>query len=84
MHILAFPTSKSVIGYAILAVNAHAQKGNILSTRQPTLSTCTNKAVTCISHRTIVSLFTIAYYFKSYKDERQNIQTYRAINHESK
>jgi hypothetical protein len=84
MHIPALPASRSVAGYAILAANAHAQRGNIPSAKQPALSTRTSRSATCISHRTIVSLFTIAYYFKSYKDKRQNIRTYRAINCESK
>jgi hypothetical protein len=84
MHILALLASRSVAGYAILAANAHAQKGSILFAKQPALSTRANKTVTQISHCTIVSLFTIAYYFKSYKDEVDNIWTYRAINRESK
>jgi hypothetical protein len=70
MHIPALPASRSVAGYAILAANARAQRGNIPSAGQPALSTRTSRAVTRISHRTMVSLFTIAYYFKSYKDER--------------
>jgi hypothetical protein len=46
MHILALPASRSVVGYAILAVNACAQKGSILSARQLALSTRANKTVT--------------------------------------
>jgi hypothetical protein len=73
IHILALLVSRSVTGYAILAANAYAQKGSILLAKQLTLSTQANKAIIQISHCIIVSLFTIAYYFKTYKDKVDNI-----------
>jgi hypothetical protein len=84
MYILALLASRSIAGYAILAANACAQKGSIPSAGQLALSAQANKAVTRISYCTMVSLFTIAYYFKFYKDEVDNIRTYGAINCESK
>jgi hypothetical protein len=84
MHVLALPANKTVAGSAVLATNVRAQKGSIPSAGQSALSLRNSKAVTHVSYRTLVSLFTISYYFKSYQDEADDIRTYGAIHRESK
>jgi hypothetical protein len=73
MHVLAIPAARTVAGSAVLAANACAQRGSIPSAKQSVLFAHNSKAVTCVSYCTIVSLFTISYYFKSYQDEEDDI-----------
>jgi hypothetical protein len=84
MHILALPTNRTVTSLAVLAANIRAQKGSIPSARQPALSARSSKIATRVSYCTMVSLFIISYHFKSYQDETNDIQTYRAIHCKSK
>jgi hypothetical protein len=73
MHLLALLASRTVARSAVLAANIRAQKGSTPSARQLALSTRSCKTVTRVSHRTMVSLFVINYYFKSYQDEINDI-----------
>jgi hypothetical protein len=73
MHLLALPANRTVAGLAVLAANICAQKGSTPSARQLALSVWNSKTVTCVSYCTMVSLFIINYYFKSYQDEIDDI-----------